>query len=69
MGSGIFPDEKQSSAYFKNLQVRDGTGKWDFPEGMSEFKDNRYCYDSQAVSSLVVSAFHYGGPGRSPSCM
>ncbi|KAL4192212.1 hypothetical protein AMTRI_Chr06g171220 [Amborella trichopoda] len=69
MGNGIFPGEKQKAASFYNLKVRDGGGKWDPITDLNNFKDSRYCYDSQIMSLFVSDAFYFGGPGRGPSCM
>ncbi|ERN06101.1 hypothetical protein AMTR_s00016p00042380 [Amborella trichopoda] len=49
MGNGIFPKEKQTAAYFHNLQVLVDSGQWAFPPGLNNFNDNRFCYDSEAT--------------------
>ncbi|KAL4192200.1 hypothetical protein AMTRI_Chr06g171100 [Amborella trichopoda] len=69
MGNGIFPDEKQEAAIFKDLEVVDADGKWAGPIGVAAFQDNRGCYDSKSTTFSLINAFHFGGPGRSSTCM
>lgn len=70
MGSGRYPDfVGQSSGYMKRIRVLENNHNLRFPQWITIYSDEYYCYETYYLSDYVAEPeFYFGGPGRGPMC-
>jgi hypothetical protein len=71
MGSGDFANSLWGVASFiKNLRIVDGYILLRYPQWVSHFSEEPYCYTAYNYKKTPAAEpiFYFGGPGRNPNC-
>ncbi|XP_059454923.1 protein neprosin-like [Corylus avellana] len=71
MGSGDFANSLWGVASFiKNLRIIDGYILLRYPQWVSNFSEEPYCYTAYNYKKTPAAEpiFYFGGPGRNPNC-
>ncbi|OMO66912.1 hypothetical protein CCACVL1_20935 [Corchorus capsularis] len=70
MGNGHFPDYiSGNSGFVKRMRILDISLNLKFPEWVTSYADEYYCYRTTYVGDYIEDPeFYFGGPGRNPRC-
>ncbi|CAH8362751.1 unnamed protein product [Eruca vesicaria subsp. sativa] len=71
MGSGNWASTRWNRACFHtNLRIKDFSMQVKYPQYLSEYVDEHYCYSTRLFRDTYMSEphFYFGGPGQNPQC-